>query len=448
MTAPDPAHHPLPWLRIVAVAVVMAIGVSLLWIVIRQFDDTNIPVDDPSPGPSIAATDPPPPSTATPSTAGTPEPPAPAWPAGSLPAMLEYAPDPLADDSLPLNDVARYADIGGWMAANGIAPPASLDDRALPAWEDALAPLTLPASLTERGLDPVWSRTYGFDLTQVSQILVIGQAPDYVMIMRGEFDPEAMQAAWVASGYQSIEVEGHTVWSLFPAGDQIDLSAPESRPAMGTLNNVILLDDGTLVTASRMSRLGSTLSVIDGNAPSLAANDDVAALLVPGTGVDTLASAVIAKGSLVQGTDATMPVVATPGAGAPPVLSIATPGTDSGMPEVRLVLLGLPLPAAAEGGAATPVAVPPPRLVMLLVMEDAEAAAQTVREVRARLEHDHSPVTGEPYLDRIANPRYLLASAGDHPVVVVIADLADGPADWLAILGDRDLGFAFWLPEP
>jgi hypothetical protein len=30
--------------------------------------------------------------------------------------------------------------------------------------------------------------------------------------------------------------------------------------------------------------------------------------------------------------------------------------------------------------------------------------------------------------------------------VLITGDLARGPADWLGMLGDRDLGFAFWMP--
>ena len=84
----------------------------------------------------------------------------------------------------------------------------------------------------------------------------------------------------------------------------------------------------------------------------------------------------------------------------------------------------------------------------MLVMDDTDAAARTVREVRARLEEDTSPVTGAPYADRLAHARYLLVNGGDRPVVTIRADLVRGPADWLDILSDRDLGFAFWLPEP
>src|SRR5680860_317699 len=315
MSAPErPAHQAFPWMRVCSITLVVAIVISGMWLVIRQFDDTNVD-DDPSPSvdaspeatPAAVATTVTP--TGRPATDASAEP---NWPEGSLPHMLGLAPDRLADDSLPLNDIARYADIGGWMAACGIPAPRSLADPGLAAWEAQLDHLAIPTSLRERGLDPVWRQTYGFDLTQVEQVLILGQAPDYVMFLRGTFDAGELQPAWVTSGYQAVEVKGQTIWSLSP-GDAIDLSARESRPAMGALNNVVLLENGTLIAAARMTRIGSVLEVVNDNAPSLAENGDIAALLIPGSGVDRLASAVISKGSLVQGTASTMPAaVSTP----------------------------------------------------------------------------------------------------------------------------------------
>lgn len=444
-----PTRHSLPWVRLVTIVAVMAIGVSGLWVVIRQVADTDVPDADPATEIASPVASPP----ATPGTPGPATPPGeeatpegngePAWPTGSLPAMLDSAPDRLADDSLPLNDVAQYADIAGWMAANGVAPPETLTDPELAAWEAELANLAISPSLRERGLDPVWQATYGFDLTQVEQVLSIGQAPDYVTILRGTFDPEVLQAAWVSSGYQAVEVEGQTIWSLFP-GDTIDLSAQASRPAMGTFNNVAVLDDGTLVAAAKTSRLGSTLEVVNGNAPSLAENDDVAALLLPGTGVERLASAVISKGSLLQATVGSMPASgATP---TPTTAPIATPEDETGMPEVNVVLLGIPLPAVPD--RATPEGqVEAHRLTMLFVVDDMADAQAARREIVARLERDRSPATGEPYTDRIANPAVALLEGDDRALVRITGTLADGALDWLDILDDRDLGFAFWLPE-
>lgn len=443
MTSPDPAdRHAFPWILVVSVVAVMAVVVSALWLVIRQVDDSDLT----TPEPTVAVASPPstpngtPPATPpAPATPGNDN--APVWPPGSLPALLAYSPDRLADDSLPLNAIAWYADIAGWMAARGVATPASLTDPALSRWEPELDNLAIPTSLRERGLDPVWQDAYGFNLTQVEQALIVGQAPDYVMILKGSFDADALQAAWVASGYQAVEVEGSTVWSLLP-GDTIDLSAPASRPAMGTLNNVVLLEDGTLVAAAKTSRLGSVLDVVNDGAPSLAEQEDIAALLLPVTGAGELASAIISKGSLLQASDAapeSTPVTDVAG-------DIATPDSGMSMPELNVVLFGLSLPAPGDG--ATPVAgADPPRLTMLLVLDDL-VDARVAREVIAnRLAGDRSPVTGSPYVARYGAPTVSLLDGDDRAVVMVVSDLVQGPADWLDILDTRDFGFASWLPE-
>src|SRR5699024_7550335 len=129
---------------------------------------------------------------------------------------------------------------------------------------------------------------------------------DFVIIMRGDFDGDALHAAWVQSGYQAVRTHGYTIWSLFP-GDAVDLSAPASRPALGNMNNVVLLDDGTLIATSRLSRMEETLRVVRGDAPSLARNPAIASLRAPGAGAEQLASAVIFKGTVLA-TERSTPV--------------------------------------------------------------------------------------------------------------------------------------------
>ncbi len=448
MNTPDPrSRHALPWIRIASIVVVMAIVVSALWIVIRQVDDTDVGNLEPTAGTASSLASPPalsgpatPPSSSTPEDEDEPE-----WVEGSLPDLLTQAPDRLADDSLPLNVIAHYSNVEGWMAARGVAAPVSLDDPALPRWEAELDNLALPLSLRERGLDPAWQDAYGFNLTQVEQVLIVGQAPDYVMILQGAFDADVLQAAWVASGYQAVEVEGTTVWSLLP-GDTIDLSVQASRPAMGTLNNVVLMEDGTLVAAAKTSRIGSTLEVLNGNVPSLAENDDIAALWLPEVGAEGLASAVISKGSLLQATQATMPGDAPVPPSSPEPGSIASPEAGDRMPEVTIVLLGIPLPESPV--TATPATSDSVNgLTLLMVLDDVADALVADELITLRLPHDSSPITGEPYTSRIQEPQVAVLDGDDRAVVMVTGTLANGSADWLEILDSRDLGFASWLPE-
>lgn len=429
-----------------SIVAVMAIVVSALWVLIRQVDHTDVGNLDPTTAPSSPEASPP----GTPPPATPPGPATPegddglVWPTGSLPDLLGYAPDRLADDSLPLNDVARYADIAGWMTAHGVTTPASLTDPAILVWKTELDNLAIPLSLRERGLEPVWQSTYGFNLTQVEQVLIVGQAPDYVMILKGAFNAGDLQTAWVANGYQAVEVEGATVWSLFP-GDTIDLSAQESRPAMGTLNNMVMLEDGTLVAAAKTSRLGSVLDVVNDGAASLAEQDDIAALLLPETGAGELVSAVISKGSLLQSAAGTMPAsVAVP---TPEIGLVATPDDEAGMPEVNIVLLGIPLPRPRDVATPDSDAAEAHLLAILLVFDGDNDAGQARVEIETRLGQTRSPVTGHGYRDRLAGVEFSLLEQEDRSVMVLTGELTRGITDWLTMLSDRDLGFMLWIPE-
>lgn len=438
---------------------VMAICITAIWMVIDRF--SNVDVNEPtptrqsgspaaSPVPNIGSASSPEDSVALPRP-------------GSLPDLLRYAPDRLADDSLPLTDVGRYADIQAWTAARGLALPSSIRDSTLPAWTAELENLALPTSLAERGLDPEWEDAYGFNLTQVHQVLIVGQAPDYVMILRGGFDPARLQDAWVSSGYQAVELEGTTIWTLFP-GDTIDLSDPASRPAMGTLNNVVVLDDGTLVAAAKLSRLKSVLRVQNGNASSLAENASVASLLDSRADTESLVSAVISKGTLLESLPGDLP---RSGAAPPPadqplgtsleqLLGAAI--RNARMPEVDLVLIGI-LPPSRSGPNATPepssrgtavaIQAPDPQLRLVLSFDDMDNARIARTVIDQRFHEDMSRVTNAAYGKRYGSTRIrLIDSPGDPALVEVAATLPGGAADWLLLLNDRDFGFAYWLSPP
>ena len=364
---------------------------------------------------------------------------APAAPPGTLPAMLALAPNRLNDD-LPLADVAAYADIAAATRTHGLAWPVSRADPSLAAWEANLAALALPPALAARGLDPIWERTYGFTTLHLHQVLTVGQAPDTATILHGDFDVAALNDAWVRSGYQAVETEGVTVWSLFP-GDTIDLSAPASRPALGSLNNVYLLDDRTLIAAPRLSLLKDVLRTVLGRegAPSLAEQPDVAALLTPTAVVESFITAMLVEGQFLQTGS----------------LTAATPTPP--LPRVELALVGLLPPhegarlEEANGPPATPLGgdgsgPATPRMVTLLAFDDVEAATAAVSLVQRRLAGAVSPITGEAYTARVQPVRVRVIT--DTPAVLVELGLHRGEADWRRILDDRDLGPLMWSDDP
>ncbi len=363
-----------------------------------------------------------PPATATPDVQFDPEPgPEP----GSLLHMLTYAPDRLADDSLPLSDIAQYADIQRWMASRGIDTPASPGDPTADAWQAELSALAIPEVMATRGTSAGWVGTYGFGLHQVHQVLAVGSAPDFVMVLRGDFDADVLSTAWAESGYQAVRVDGITYWSLYPGGS-VDLSAPASRPALGNMNNVVLLEDGTLIATARSGRLEQTLRTINGSQPSLAENADMQALLIPGTDPRQFITAVILKGSVLQ-----------PLAGTPVPISVATPVVET--PQVQLMAAGLQLPQDGDGRA---------HMVVVTRYDSAQAATIAFTRTSRDLATGRSVITDDAFSQRVSlTSMRVVATDEDGALLIVNLHLADGDADWREIIEQRDLGYLMWPPE-
>ncbi|MGN6483851.1 MAG: hypothetical protein ACTHMX_05555, partial [Thermomicrobiales bacterium] len=357
---------------------------------------------------------------------------------GSLPSLLALAPDRLDDDSVPLPIVASYADLAAWSTLNGMAMPTGLDDPTLAAWTANLNALALPTSLGTRGTEAIWQESYGFTLTDVEQVLSVGAAPNSVTIMTGTFDRRTLEDAWVRGGYQAVKIEGVTIWSLFP-GDTIDLSARASRPSLGSLNNIVLLDDGTLVAAAKLSRLQAVLKVLHRDQSSLAQNDAVQDLIAPLGDGEGVISVEIARGDLVEAPPtAVAPTSATPAADETrsSVASPAATPTAETMPEVSLVRVGLratgagdngtsaqPVPAtAAPSGTAASGGDPGVEMIVILAFaDDAETSAIDARAAMTqRLAIGRSAVTGEPYARRYRDPLVQVAITPGRNAVVVM----------------------------
>ncbi len=271
-------------------------------------------------------------------------------PAGSLAALLRLAPDWTGQDDQGLPVLATYADLDRWFAASG-SDRAALDPGQA---GDAVAPLALPETLVRSGFSDVWRSRYGFDLRQVDQVLAVGQVPNLILIMPGRFDADALHAAWVASGYQAVEVAETTVWSLAP-GDRIDLTAPASQPSLGMLNQVVLLDEGILIATARQSHMADALRVVRGEADSLLDHDGLReAAMMPSN--LSASSAVIADGTLLLqaepgGASAdldALPMVNGVAIAAPPpvalvVVALAAPDETGQLTVVTTLLLDEPL---------------------------------------------------------------------------------------------------------
>lgn len=403
----------------IVLAVFIIVGVIFL---VRESDQGPLePTPEPTSAPTLAP--------ATPATPSTPEilfDPEPAPEPGSLLHMLGYAPDRLQDDSLPLSDIARYANIQQWANTQGIETPTGPEDPYWDIWLQQLQALAIPEVLSTRATDDVWIDTYGFGLHQVHQVLAVGSPPDYVLVMRGDFNEEQLLAAWSENGYQAVRVDGVTYWSLYPGGS-VDLSAPASRPALGNMNNIVLLDDGTLIATSRADRLEQTIRSINGANPTLAANDDVRTLLASGIEPENLLTAALLKGTVLEEL-----AVPTPGS------VVATPVTE--LPQADWLLVGLH--SHPEGERRT-------TMVIVAVYDSAADATDAHNRARNLLVSGTSSVTESPYSDRVQpHSMRVVSSRESQHLLLLHLNLEYGPADWLQIIEVRDLGYLMWPRIP
>lgn len=380
-------------------------------------EPSPVVTQEPTAGPTLPVATPKPTSSFDPA-----PPPAP----GSLIHMLGYAPDRMADNSLPLSDIAQYADIQRWMTARGIETPTGPDDPAWEAWNNELDSLAIPDVLSTRGSEGIWQQTYGFRLLDVHQVLAVGSAPDFVMVLRGDFDAQALSSIWAENGYQAVSVDGITYWSLYPGGS-VDLSAPASRPALGNMNNVVILEDGTLIATARSGRLEQTLRAIQGTEPTLADNANLQAILAPGTNPEGVVTAMLMKGSVLApvSTETGVPIVGTP---------------TASQPVADLLIAGLYFP---DGHAD--------RASMFLVTryESSQDATLAYTNTNRQLATGLSAVTGNAHSDRMQlTGMRILATTEGEGLLIVQVDLIEGPSDWLQVIEERDLGFFTWPATP
>lgn len=380
-------------------------------------EPTQVPTEEPTVGPTQIAT---------PSTPEATFDPDPDPRVGSLIDMLGYSPDRLQDDSLPLSDIARYADIETWMTLQGVEIPEGPTDPAWNAWQAELESLALPEVLAARGADPIWRETYGFGLNDVHQVLAVGSAPDYVMVVRGDFSSDTLHATWAENGYQAVRVNGVTYWSLYPGG-AVDLSAPASRPALGNMNNLVLLEDGTLIATARSGRLEQTIRTVQGTHPSLADNAAMQTLLAPGTSPESIITAVLLKGSVLE-----QPIETnTPAPFATPV---------AGPPQAKMMLVGLQSPPQQQDDAS---------MVIVAVYDSADDAVRAQQRAATTLATDDSSVTNAPFADRMhARSMRVIAATDGESLLLIQLSLTSGSADWLEIVEDRDFGFIMWPRLP
>jgi hypothetical protein len=371
--------------------------------------------------------------------------PAPAGPNATLLSLLGVAPD-FPNGQQPKGEIAEFADVAAQLDAVRVAPITSLDDPGARDWISATIMLAMPQDPTIHAADPLWRQTFGFDIFQIDQSLVVGEPPNQITIMRGRFDQSEVSSALEQAGYKKVDIGGIQGYSLYEE-PKIDLDSPVSQLALGKMNNAVFLPDGTLVFAGYLDTIRRVVAVSNGEKPSLADRIDISTL-VPAM-PRQLASAILAPGAALSLSGALFDPRLSP----EQIKQLDEQIQQTGkMPPIALALLGVtpggPLLSLTPG--ATPVASPAAGTgenavfdigLLTLSPEQARTAEQTVV---TRVQTLTSMVTQEPYTHWFANAQ--AAGPSDQPVAVVELSFADNTSTriWAQLLQRRDLLFLGW----
>ncbi|MGB3330101.1 MAG: hypothetical protein WBA46_14165, partial [Thermomicrobiales bacterium] len=178
-----------------------------------------------------------------------------AAPLDDLQALLALVPASLATDALGSGTLFYHADLKAQFDALGV-------DRTVPDWLDGikLVPTTMSLALASRvypyALSEVVAEGLGFAPLAVDRTLEVGVLPpDSLSIFQGGLDRARMEAAWEDWGYEPVSLDdGFTLWTMGEEGE-LDLSDELMHIGLGSFNNLLMLDDDTLV----MSRLAKTV---------------------------------------------------------------------------------------------------------------------------------------------------------------------------------------------
>jgi hypothetical protein len=353
--------------------------------------------------------------------------------------MLALAPDVMAQPEPPMQ-IAQFGDVAAQLAALGREQPTSGIDPAFEGWIAATQAVPMPRPLAQYAMVPEFEEFLGFTFFQIDQGLQVGEPPELMTFLRGRFDEDAMRAAWMNAGYQTLDEGGVEVFSL-AEGPEFDPDNPLQRMFLANVNNATILPDGTVAFAPTLELMRGILAVVAGEAPSLADNDQVAALL---STVDLpLAGAMIFDGeSLAAG------AVFDPRMTPEQIEQVQQDLDESGeMPPVQLALFGVtpggPIPPPPDEPDATPEAMDVPAIYVIRLLMASAASAETAAEtIPNRIATLNSLVRNQPYSEMFTVRR---SEALDNPPAVVLdLDFVVGemiPAAWYQVISQRDLLF-------
>lgn len=355
--------------------------------------------------------------------------------------LLAMAPDLLADpDWMSRGLLASFADFAVRLGALELAAPDSMDDaREDFPWREVTLPLAVPGTPFDHGFHEEFRDLFGWDVIEVDQTLELGQPPSVAMMLRGRFDPSAIQQAWTDQGYEMLDVQGQEVASLSAEGE-VDLSSDIGRIALARMNNAAILPDGTLVYTPTLALMESVVATWREDAPSLGDRAEVrglvdaverplsSAILIPGAVLAGIPEILVGEQSGLDIDDlATRIASEFESVGEMPPILLALAGFVSG---TELVELG---GASVDSGSLMVVA------CLTLGPEFAEEAAAVALQ---RLEEGLTPSSRLAYRDLFTHRT--ARTEPDSSVFVLELGLARNEGTWASLIFRGDAGFLAW----
>jgi hypothetical protein len=322
----------------------------------------------------------------------------------------------------------------------GFALPFDMnDDEQTHAWIQGTYNVTLPSSIMRNVFRPEWDELTGFDITQITTGAEIGEPPSMVTFLRGSFDPTIVQAAQLLGGYKPLEIDGRVVMSLNET-DEVDLTNTLQAMVLARMNNSTILDDGTLVYASTLELIEqvlapdatvSTLPDVERAMATLDAPLISSALLGPGNFLPGIPAEIFAPQAQEE---VAAFILAMQNQQPAPVVLAAIAGSTAGGPitleEVAIDATPDPLDLVSQPKSETKLA------LAYATPEEAQVAAGQIME---RLATGSSMVNQQPWSELFST--WTAVPNPEQSSVLVTIGWTDRPANTMALIFNRDLGF-------
>jgi hypothetical protein len=260
--------------------------------------------------------------------------------------------------------------------------------------ERALGGVWLPDALSG-AKEPLWRRTFGLDLRDVTSFASAGFHPAEVAVAKGAFDQDAVEAALRRYGHRERG-------GILARGEDgsIDPTTAAGRLVLGSLNRVVV-SPSTLVAASTTALAGAAGSP----ASPLGEHPDIAALL---GALGPVTSAIVLDASLVR-----------PPSGAPAAI----------IPRHEAMLLAVGIDDGGPGRRT---------LKVVILYEDEGDAADDAALIEDRLAGTELPGLPGTRFSEIAED-WSVARSGRAVVVSALLPSATGPWVWRELVERGDL---------